>query len=153
MFRVVNKFILHTVPQIICLVNSFVTNAVLSRQFVKPIFFIGMSYIVYNFISTKILGHEPYHAFMHWNNGETPCLATGLLFLICFIYILLCKIDEKLKAHSLTAKVRVRNVQKQYTYKVQKDETPFLSDKRMKERGVPKVGMDPLAKYNESKSK
>jgi hypothetical protein len=87
---------------------------------------------------------------MHWNNAETPCLAMGLVFLICFIYILLCKIDESVKAQSLTAKVRMRVKQKQYTYKIEKDNTPFISDRQMKERGVPKVGMDSRVQYKES---
>jgi hypothetical protein len=81
---------------------------VLSRNFVKYVFFTGLAYIAYQFISTKILGREPYHAFMHWNNAETPCLASGLLLLICFVYIMLVKLDEWAKAQSLTAKVRMR---------------------------------------------
>ena len=100
-----------------------------------------MFYITYNFISTKILGREPYHAFMHWDNAETPCLAIGLLFLICFIYIMLCKIDEKVKETSLTNKIRMRKMPPRHSYKVVKDDTPFLSDKIMKEK-IPKVGLD-----------
>lgn len=58
------------------------------------------------------------------------------------MYIILCKIDDSIKAKSLTEKVRMRVKQKQYTYKVEKDDKPFLSDKHLKQKGVPKIGMD-----------
>ena len=90
-----------------CILNTYLTNCVLSRKLVGPIISLGLTYVVYSFVYTKLVG-EPDYAMMHWNNLETPAIAIGLLFLFAMFYIILCKADERLKERSLL--LRLRNI-------------------------------------------
>ena len=88
-----------------CVLNTYLTNCVLSRKLVGPIINIGLAYVLYSFVYTKLMG-EPDYAMMHWNNLETPAIAITLLFLFAMFYIILCKADERLKERSLLLRIK-----------------------------------------------
>ena len=88
-----------------CTLNTYLTNCVLSRKLVGPILYIGFAYVLYSFVYTKLMG-EPDYALMHWNNLETPAVAMGLVLLFAMFYVMLCKVNERLKERSLLLRIK-----------------------------------------------
>ena len=76
-----------------------ITNCVLSRRLTGVLFLFGIVYSFINFIQVKFLRDgEPIYSFMHWKGPETVVFVGGILISFTFVYLMLCKLDEKLKA-------------------------------------------------------
>lgn len=96
--KVLCQYMVHLVPAIVCLLNSSITNCVLSRRMLSSILYIGMTYITINFFVVKFLMNGvPLYDFMHWRTMETPLVAATLLVGFAVVYLVFCLIDEKIK--------------------------------------------------------
>tara|TARA_B110000285_G_C14946760_1_gene524705 strand:+ start:404 stop:895 length:492 start_codon:yes stop_codon:yes gene_type:complete len=95
----------HTVPQLVCVMNTMITNCCLSRKIIKPLLLLGCIWIVIDCIQTHIMG-EPVFSFLTWETLETPMAAIGMVLWFGFAYIILCSFDESVKAESLNLKIK-----------------------------------------------
>lgn len=96
----VEQWLVHSVPATTCMVNTYLTNCVLSRRLLRPLQLIGVVYLAINFCQTKVLG-EPVYKFLHWQDTSSLVLVSGLLFAFSLLYIAFCKMDEFIKYESL----------------------------------------------------
>lgn len=103
----VEQWLVHSVPAISCVINTYMTNCVLSRTLLRPLQFIGVVYLAINFCQTKALG-EPVYKFLHWEDTSSLVLVGGLLLGFSLIYIAFCKMDEVLKYETLLRKIKKR---------------------------------------------
>ena len=99
--KVLCQYCVHTIPAIVCLINTYLTNCVLIRNMLKPLTIIMVTYGTINFIGTKISGAPIYH-FLHWESAETPILITVLIGVFNCVYLGLCFVDELIKAKLVT---------------------------------------------------
>lgn len=95
--------LVHSLPAVVCFINTLLTNSVLSLKLLKPILIIGAFYLFINFIATKYKG-IPLYSFLDWKSSESFVIASGMLFSFGAVYFVLCKIDEGLKHDSLILK-------------------------------------------------
>ena len=95
----------HTVPQLVCVMNTMITNCCLTRKIIKPLLILGCAWIVIDCIQTLIMG-EPVFSFLTWDGIETPLAAIGMVLWFGFAYILLCSLDESMKAEGLNIKIK-----------------------------------------------
>lgn len=94
--KVVCQYCVHSVPAIVCVINSLMTRTVLHRSIIKPIIGVASAYLFVNFCATKIQG-TPMYDFLHWESMETAVIAGGILFTFTMVYFGFCLIDEKIK--------------------------------------------------------
>ena len=94
--KIVQQYIVHIQPAICCLINSYMTDCVMSRHLLKPSCIIYFLYMGLNFVQTRMTG-VPVYAFMPWTTYETPLLMTVLLVAFSIVFIAFCIIDETLK--------------------------------------------------------
>lgn len=57
--------LVHSIPAVVCFINTLLTNSVLSLKLLKPILIIGAFYFFINFIATKQSG-MPIYSFLDW---------------------------------------------------------------------------------------
>lgn len=104
--KVLCQYMVHTVPAIACLLNSAITNCVLSRRMLSSIMYIGSAYITINFLVVKFWRNGvPLYDFMHWRSMETTLVAAIILVGFSVVYLVFCLIDEQIKP----ALVKLRN--------------------------------------------
>lgn len=94
------QWLVHSVPLLTCMTNTYLTNCVLSRRLLRPLQAIGMIYLGINFCQTKVLG-EPVYKFLNWQDTSSLVMVFGLLFSFSLTYIAFCKMDEYIKYESL----------------------------------------------------
>ena len=82
-----------------------ITNCCLIRKLIKPLLTLGVMWIVVDCIQTFIMG-EPVFSFLTWDTPETPMMALGMVLWFGFLYIILCSLDESMKAESLNLKIK-----------------------------------------------
>ena len=98
-YKVVCQYWVHIVPAVCCLINTAISNIVLSRKPVKMYLGAGFAYCMLNYVTTRIIG-EPLYSFMPWVTFMSTFKIVLLLLFFCAIaYLTLCKIDESLKSH------------------------------------------------------
>ena len=92
-------------PPIVCLINTVITNCVLIRELISPLFIVAVTYVTFNFISTKIRGIVIY-SFLPWDSMMSFIIAGGLILFFCIVYLGLCKADEILKSGTINIESR-----------------------------------------------
>ena len=100
---ILQQYIVHIQPGICCLINSYMTNCVMSRHLLKPSWVIYFMYMGLNFVQTKVSG-KPVYKFMPWTTYETPLLMAGLLIAFSIVFIAFCIIDETIKLKKIKSK-------------------------------------------------
>ena len=95
--KVICQYCVHSLPAIVCLINSYLTNCVLMRNMVKPITILSLAYSVINCIGTKMNG-APIYDFLHWDSAETSIAVAAFIVLFNLFYLGLCFVDELVKA-------------------------------------------------------
>lgn len=101
--RVIDLYTSHTIPGFVCLGNSFLTNTVLHRKMIKPMAILLVSYAALNVIQFQFTGRAAYW-FFDWRTLDSFIVCVGMLIVISFFYIVMCKIDESVKYDSLIKK-------------------------------------------------
>lgn len=79
------------------------TNTLLRKELMKPLWCLYMLYNLINFLVTKYTG-EPIYPFMHWESIETPLILLAMMLAFTVIFICMCKIDawfKKKLAHEI----------------------------------------------------
>ena len=93
---VMQLYLAHIQPGVVCLINSYMTNCVMSTSLIKPGIVACISYNCLNFVQTKFIG-KPVYTFMPWTSYETPMLMSGLMVVFAMVFIVFCKTDEYFK--------------------------------------------------------
>lgn len=101
--KVLCQYFVHIVPAVICVINSSITNCVLSRRGLHSCMLIGTVYFTINFLAVKFLNDGvPLYAFLHWRSWHSPVLCVTLLLGFAVFYLVLVLVDESFK-HKLVA--------------------------------------------------
>lgn len=96
-YKVLCQYWIHLVPAVCCLVNTLISNIVLSRKPIQLLIAIGFSYCILNYGMTRLLGH-PLYSFMPWDTFMGTFKVVMLMLLMFYIsYMALCLLDEVLK--------------------------------------------------------
>ena len=90
--RVVCQYAVHSIPAIVGLANTIITNSLMSARLIPPIVGIGVIYMLVNFITVKMSG-EPIYDFLTWEDWTSALIATLLLLGFVFIYLILSMLD------------------------------------------------------------
>jgi hypothetical protein len=101
--QLLDLYTAHIVPGLVCILNSYHTNAVLSRKNVKHVAGLLIFYGLINLAETKYTG-EPLYYFLTWESIDSVVISSGILLFVCLAYVLLCKFDEIVKHDSLIKK-------------------------------------------------
>ena len=107
--KVLCQYCVHTIPAIVCLINSSMTNCVLHRNMIKQITAIAVTYAIVNFVGTKAQGKPLYH-FLHWDSMETPLLIAAIIAGVNMVYLAICMMDEFFKPQ-LVARMNNKKMQ------------------------------------------
>ena len=94
--RYYDLYIVHSVPGMVALVNTLITNCLLHRRVDKWILYLSVVYCSVNCIQTKIRGKPLYH-FLTWESFDSVLIAAGLALGFAFVYFGLCLLDEMAK--------------------------------------------------------
>lgn len=87
------------------MMNTYLTNCVLTRKLIKHILLLGLGYLFLDFVYVKLTGDVVFW-FMQWTSLETPVLGITLVLAFGFVYILACGLDEIVKEESLNLKFK-----------------------------------------------
>lgn len=91
----------HTIPGIVCLGNTWLTNSKLSPRFISGLIVFGLFYAVMNYRETKRSG-KPVYPFLTWEGFDSILIIAAMIFVFSLFYLLLCWIDGLVKHQSLT---------------------------------------------------
>ena len=81
----------------VCIINTLITQTVMTKKLLVPLQAVAVIYITINFCQTMVAG-EPVYDFMPWDPVvQTAGLAFIMLVGFSIFYIVLCKVDEKIK--------------------------------------------------------
>ena len=101
--RVVCQYTTHIVPAVVCVVNTALTRCVLLKKLLKPIAILMLTYVIINFVVTK-LNKKPLYSFMHWETMETPMIVCGITITFSTFYLGLCHLDQMVKGITVSSK-------------------------------------------------
>ena len=91
--RVIHLYTVHIIPGVVCLINSAMTNCILSTQFWKPIVYIGFFYSGCQFVYVKSTGDVMY-PFLNFNDGPWTYISIcGIVVVSVTFYLIFCYID------------------------------------------------------------
>ena len=94
--QILSQVILHCVPANVCLINTAISNNVLSRRIMHVLLMVGVTYEVLNYKATIASG-QPLYEFMHWRDHTTIYVCILINATVTFVYYALCKFDEFIK--------------------------------------------------------
>lgn len=97
----VRCYIVHIIPGLACLGNTYLTNSKLSPRFVPGLVAFGIFYAALNFVATKQSG-KPLYPFLTWEGIDSVLIIAAMITVFSLFYLVLCWIDGRLKHESLT---------------------------------------------------
>ena len=91
--RIVQQYLSHSVPAMVCLINTLITQTVMTSSLLIPLQVVAVIYNFINFCQTKI-GGKPIYDFMTWDPIQnTAGFVIVLIGVFSAFYVLLCKMD------------------------------------------------------------
>jgi len=105
--QIVNGYLIHIIPQIICFSNAYMTNTVLSSKLLKIVVIGGVFFSINNCASTLMRG-KPVYPILPWDSMNSVYFCIVLLIATSTLYGAMCKLDEYLKQDSLIKVVQAR---------------------------------------------
>ena len=90
------QVIVHIQPALFCVVNSYITEIVMTKTLIKPLICIFWFYSFINFLQTKNSG-KPIYSFLPWDSVQTVYILLGMMSGFSGIYLGFCYLDEFVK--------------------------------------------------------
>ena len=85
--------IVHSVPLLVCLINTYTTNAMFSRSFQSILDILFVVFSFHNMVVTKMKG-EPIYWFLTWETMETPIFLGAVYCSVWLLFKGLCVCDK-----------------------------------------------------------
>lgn len=96
----VQQYVVHIVPGIVGLVNSYITNCKLTMKLLKPLVIISLVYFTVNFAQTKYHGIILYD-FLDWKDINSLYVIVAMESVFSCVYLGMCMIDAHFKNDTL----------------------------------------------------
>jgi len=92
--RLARLYVVHIVPGVVCLLNTYCTNSVLSSKLLKVLWAFSTIFTLSNFVAT-MKSERPVYWFLPWDPvHESILICLGMTAATSLIYFLFMKIDE-----------------------------------------------------------